>query len=215
MGGHRFTYLCHDDLKLRKLDRFIVCSKICSFHPNVTVTALPRETSDHCPVLLSTSSFDFGPIPFRFFNPWMDMDGFSSIVANACLHFKGFSTTDCLLVAKLKHLKKKIKEWRVATYPKKVEGIKLLKNKVDSSDHIAETRVQTGFEKVERRDIFKKIIELEKLISLDLKKKSRIHWAIDGDENTSFFHGWVSNKNRKNNITGFILNQISTMRTNI
>lgn len=66
MGGHRFTYFCHDDLKLSKLDRFLVCSDFLSIFPNVVVTALPRETSDHCPILLSTTSLDFGPTPFRF-----------------------------------------------------------------------------------------------------------------------------------------------------
>lgn len=206
MGGHRFTYFCHDDLKLSKLDRFLVCSDFLSIFPNVVVTALPRETSDHCPILLSTTSLDFGPTPFRFFNSWTDRDDFPNIVASARLHFQGFDTTDCMLAAKLKHLKNKIKEWRATDHPKEVEELKSLKSKMVALDLIAESRALTTPEKADRRDGFKKIIELERFTSLDLKQKSRIRWATDGDENSRFFHGWVNNRIRKNNIMGIMIN---------
>lgn len=137
MGGHRFTYFCHDDLKLSKLDRFLVCSDFLQFFPNVTVTALPRESSDHCPVLLSTASVDFGPPPFWFFNSWMDRDGFAKVVAIAWLHFQGYGTTDCILVAKLKHLKNKLKEWRASELPKEAEDLTKLRNKVDFLDRLS------------------------------------------------------------------------------
>ncbi|KAI3517218.1 hypothetical protein L1887_16430 [Cichorium endivia] len=46
----------------------------------------------------------------------------------------------------------------------------------------------------------------EKMINLDLKQKSRIKWAVDGDENTRFFHGFVNNKRRKSRINGLVIN---------
>lgn len=66
MGSHRFTYFCHDDLKLSKLDTFLVCSDFLSLHPNVAITILPMEISNHCPVLLSSTTADSGPHHFVF-----------------------------------------------------------------------------------------------------------------------------------------------------
>lgn len=62
-GGHRFIYFYHDDLKLSKLDKFLVCCEFLLIYPNVIVTALLRETSDHCFVLLSTVSVELGHPP--------------------------------------------------------------------------------------------------------------------------------------------------------
>ena len=39
---------------------------------------------------------------------------------------------------------------------------------------------------------------------LDLKQKARIKWAIEGDENTNFFHSLVKHKRRRNNLKGLI-----------
>lgn len=64
MGGHRFTYFCRHELKLSKLDRFLVCSNFTDKFPNTCVTAQPKELSDHCPLLLSTNLADFRPMSF-------------------------------------------------------------------------------------------------------------------------------------------------------
>lgn len=71
MGGRRFTYMRDDDLKLSKLDRFLVCSNFLTAQPHSSVKAFPYEFSDHSPIILSSSQTDFGPPLFRFFNSWM------------------------------------------------------------------------------------------------------------------------------------------------
>lgn len=57
-----------------------------------------------------------------------------------------------------------------------------------------------------RNSGYKSIVELEKLKALDLRQKSRIKWAIDGDENMRFFHGHIYNNNRKSMIVGLLIN---------
>ena len=47
---------------------------------------------------------------------------------------------------------------------------------------------------------------MEKIANLDLKQKSRIKWAIDGDENTKVFHGYVNNNKRRNRINEIMIN---------
>ncbi|GJZ73009.1 RNA-directed DNA polymerase, eukaryota, reverse transcriptase zinc-binding domain protein [Tanacetum coccineum] len=43
---------------------------------------LDRYLSDHRPILLREKAFDFGPIPFRFFHHWFEIDGFRSFVSD-------------------------------------------------------------------------------------------------------------------------------------
>lgn len=46
--------------------------------PHVNVTALLRELSNHCSILLCTSKLDISKTPFSFFNSWMNRDVFVS-----------------------------------------------------------------------------------------------------------------------------------------
>lgn len=68
MGGIRYTCCRSEDIKLRKLDQFLLCLEFLDIAPKTTITALPRELSNHCPILLKTTTPDFGPPPFRLFN---------------------------------------------------------------------------------------------------------------------------------------------------
>lgn len=206
MGGHRFTCFRNSDLKLSKLDRFLVCPTFLNILPHAAVTALPREISDHCPILLSTSYKDYGPTPFRFFNSWMCRDGFEQAFISSWNNFVGYGTPDMYLAAKLRHIKKGLKNWRAKEHPREEGELLRLKKRVHQLDIDAESRQLTEQEIMERTSGYKSIIELEKIRSMDLRQKSRIKWAIDGDENTSFFHGIINKNNRKNRIDGLMIN---------
>ncbi|XP_023761643.1 uncharacterized protein LOC111910084 [Lactuca sativa] len=83
MWGFRFTYFQQYGAKLSKLDRILVCEKFMIHFPLASSTALPKEISDHSPVILKTEVVDFGPPPFMLFNSWMMRDGFEQIVIKA------------------------------------------------------------------------------------------------------------------------------------
>ncbi|XP_023766956.1 uncharacterized protein LOC111915534 [Lactuca sativa] len=110
MGGFRFTYFQKSRAKHTKLDRFLVCSEFSKF-PHISVTALPRDKSDHCPILLSQSRAKFGPLPFNLFNSWLTGQGFDEVVSKACREFSIFDPADAKLLIKLKAIKKAIREW--------------------------------------------------------------------------------------------------------
>ncbi|KAL7584329.1 hypothetical protein Lser_V15G44766 [Lactuca serriola] len=135
-----------------------------------------------------------------------EKEGFDNVFASAWLNFKGYGTPDYYLVTKLKFLKNKLKKWRANEYPKETVELKRIKQQVHDIDCLAERRQLSELEMNDRRSGIHKIIEMEKLLTLDLKQKSRIKWVIDGDENTSFFHGYVNNKLRKSRIMGLQIN---------
>nr|KAJ0199276.1 hypothetical protein LSAT_V11C600300440 [Lactuca sativa] len=135
MGGHRYTYFCQTNIKLSKLDGFLVCNNFLQIFLATSVTTLPRETLDHYPIILKTSLPDFRNPPFCFFNSWMSREGFDNIVIQAWHNFKGFGTPNQFLAAKLKFLKNEIKKWRAKDYPSELLELKRIKERVHAIDY--------------------------------------------------------------------------------
>lgn len=147
------------DLKLAKLDRFLVCPSFIDLNPTLLVTTLPKEISDHCPILLSTTWCDFGPPPFKMFNSWLSRDRFEHIFISVWNNFIGFGTPDQYLNAKLKCVTEALKEWRRTDYLKEEMEIKKIKDLVDKLDTKAESRALTNEEIEIRRTGYKDMVE--------------------------------------------------------
>ncbi|PWA44135.1 cytochrome P450 [Artemisia annua] len=147
MGGRKFTRMYKYGTKLSKLDRILVSQHLTTLWPNSALTALPRELSDHCPLVLKTHSTDYGPMPFKFFNSWLLNGDFHIVVA------QGWSTTDSThslpsqlnpshpaisLKRKLQHLKSQIRAWRKGELTKNEQLIDSLKQKINLLEDKAE-----------------------------------------------------------------------------
>nr|GEY02593.1 RNA-directed DNA polymerase, eukaryota, reverse transcriptase zinc-binding domain protein [Tanacetum cinerariifolium] len=57
--------------KLSKIDRVLVSHHVIDVWPNSHMITLPREYSDHTPILFSSLSVDFGATPFKLYNSWI------------------------------------------------------------------------------------------------------------------------------------------------
>ncbi|GJV48360.1 RNA-directed DNA polymerase, eukaryota [Tanacetum coccineum] len=79
-GGYSYTWVHKSVAKMSKLDRFLISEDLMSNCPNISSINLDRYLSDHRPILLCEINIDYGPIPFRFFHHWFDLDGFDSFV---------------------------------------------------------------------------------------------------------------------------------------
>ena len=97
---------------MSKLDRFLVCDSFLDRWPDASCSILPKGTSDHCPILLSCTEVDFGPIPFKFFNSWVGSNELQDMVSRAVTASIGGHRADTRFLNMLKDLKKKIKVWR-------------------------------------------------------------------------------------------------------
>ncbi|KAJ9555174.1 hypothetical protein OSB04_009788 [Centaurea solstitialis] len=206
LGGRRYTWMGEGGTSLSKLDRFLVSSDFLVSSPSASATVLAREYSDHFPIILSCVGSDFGPIPFRFFNSWVLHKDFNSIVANAWNSCSFRGKADRSLAFKLKAVKRALKAWKAEVIDKDRRKIEGLKEKLDKSDKAAEVRPLSTQELEERRAWKKEILDLEYAKSLDLKQKARIRWAVDGDENSSFFHGMLNSNKNRNRINGLSIN---------
>ncbi|GJR85328.1 RNA-directed DNA polymerase, eukaryota [Tanacetum coccineum] len=75
LEGYSFTWSHPSASKMSKLDRFLVTEGIISLYPPISALCLDRHLSDH------------GPIPFRFYQSWLRIEGFDSMVEHAWLSF--------------------------------------------------------------------------------------------------------------------------------
>ncbi|PWA68373.1 RNA-directed DNA polymerase, eukaryota [Artemisia annua] len=66
--------------KLSKLDRFLLSEDVITACPDLKATVLDRLWSDHNPILLHVDKTDFGPIPFKLYNSWMQREGFNTMI---------------------------------------------------------------------------------------------------------------------------------------
>nr|GEY38776.1 RNA-directed DNA polymerase, eukaryota [Tanacetum cinerariifolium] len=57
----------------------------------------------------------------------------------------------------------------------------------------------------ERSNLFNDLHDLNKASSLDLAHKAKIQWAIEGDENSKFFHGIINKKRSQLAIRGILV----------
>ncbi|GJW79628.1 RNA-directed DNA polymerase, eukaryota [Tanacetum coccineum] len=207
LGGYNFTWTDKWGSKMSKLDRFLVSDKFYEYFPNITGVILEKGIPDHRPILLKESHVDYGPTPFRFFHSWMEMEGFHDLVVNTWTN-DGIANDNGMVQfkKKLQHLKNVIRGWLGS---KKAVSLDLKNKHLDQLSSI-DVKVDLGIASEEdfknRRDSLMVLGDLERVEVKDIAQKARIKWALEGDENTSFFHGMLKKKRRQLAIKGILKN---------
>ncbi|GKE94254.1 RNA-directed DNA polymerase, eukaryota, reverse transcriptase zinc-binding domain protein, partial [Tanacetum coccineum] len=87
LGGHAFTRISSDGEKLSRLDRFLISDNLAAALPNMHATTMNRMISDHRAIILQHSDMDFGQIPFKLFNSWLQAPDFDDVIRNAWENF--------------------------------------------------------------------------------------------------------------------------------
>ncbi|GKC34188.1 RNA-directed DNA polymerase, eukaryota [Tanacetum coccineum] len=59
-----------------------------------------------------------------------------------------------------------------------------------------------------RMEVVNTLQNIDKIHSLEMAQKAKVKWSIEGDENTSFFHGMLNKKRRQHNIRGIMIDGI-------
>ncbi|XP_021999460.1 uncharacterized protein LOC110896386 [Helianthus annuus] len=193
MRGMQFTWRFENGNKLSKLDRFLVNSEFLNGWPEARVQALPCLWSDHCPIILISKSVNFGSCPFRIFNSWLVKEGFTEVVEEACNEFSSTGyPPDVALIKKLGHVRGRIKEWRDKMIQKEGEARRIAGVELEELESILDSRDLIKEEEWNLAENKKTIAEMEFAKVMDLRQRSRVRWAKDGDENSKFFHSMIN-----------------------
>ncbi|GKB00225.1 RNA-directed DNA polymerase, eukaryota [Tanacetum coccineum] len=206
LGGCSFTW-CHKSAsKMSKLDRFLVSEGIVSACPNISALTLDRYLSDHRPILLCESKFDFGPSPFWFFHYWFDVEGFDDFVKTT---WKEAQVNDHnamrKFMNKLKLLKGKIREWTKDKRANTNNNKKILKEQLAEIDSLLDKGEGNVETLNNRADIFNSLQDIDKLESIELAQKAKIKWGIEGDENTKYYHKILNRQRNQLAIRGVLI----------
>ncbi|GJW45390.1 cytochrome P450 [Tanacetum coccineum] len=206
MGAKRFTRMSGN--KLSKLDRILVSHHVIELWPNSHTIILPREFSDHNPLLLSNSGPKFGPIPFKLYNSWLLHKDFTKIVQDCWMTSPLIPAVNMSVhpsisfKSKLQHLKANIKIWRQKLLEAEASTSTTLRQKIDSLDSKAEISPLSEAEINTRTTLVKSLADLEHRNIMDLRQKAKTRWALEGDENSRFFHDMINNRRNRSRING-------------
>nr|GEV65195.1 RNA-directed DNA polymerase, eukaryota [Tanacetum cinerariifolium] len=165
LEGYAFTWSHPSGSKMSNLDRFLVSECIFSIFPSITALCLDRHLSDHRPILLREVYSEFGLIPFRFYHSWFSLEGFDAMVEQT---WRSFCHSD---VNKMIRFKKKLQDLK------------------------AIIRCWVKDKRMHRRlELQRMLHDINQMEAKDSFQKSKIKWAIEGDENSKFFHGIINKK---------------------
>ncbi|WJX68115.1 hypothetical protein P8452_52517 [Trifolium repens] len=114
--GRKFTWIKPNGACASRLDRILVSSNWRDIWGEVSLWTLQRDVSDHCPLILKYTNWDWGPKPFRFNNHWLRHKKFKEVV---CTHWSKPVEARWMGIVfkdKLKVLKLAIKKWNKENY---------------------------------------------------------------------------------------------------
>ncbi|GJZ02518.1 RNA-directed DNA polymerase, eukaryota [Tanacetum coccineum] len=172
----------------------LVDDGVISLFPSITAVCLDRHLSDHCPILLCEVKLDYGPIPFRLYHSWFGYVGFEDMVEQT---WRSFSHSDRNVMIRFK---KKLQEL------KKIIGLDKDKNSsylVFQAIYIKELlsmikRADQGgvFDSslIRRHELKCQLNDIKAMEATYSLQKSKVRWAIEGDENSKYFHGIINKK---------------------
>lgn len=191
---------------LERLDRAFFNLAWNNVFPNTTLSSLPRITSDHVPLILNIQTTVPKTRHFRFESAWTLSTACQQIIQKcwAPNHRSTQQLTSAAALAKaLKRTRYDLKNWASKRSPAHLReaAAKQIINLIDLKE---EARTLSNAEKRLR---FVVSDTLHSAIAEKIafwKQRGKVRAAIDGEENTQYFHAAASQRLRKNTITSLL-----------
>jgi hypothetical protein len=149
---------------------------------------LPKDVSDHCPLVLKNEGWSWGPTPFRFNNFWLQHQDFKRVIEEAWRNHNVSGWMSFVLKKKLKALKSKIKVWNKEEYGGMEERVERLVEEIQVLDEKGENGVLSERKVDLQRVKFEELWRILKAKDALVVQRSKSKWLKEGDANSKFFH---------------------------
>ncbi|GJX36378.1 putative RNA-directed DNA polymerase, eukaryota, reverse transcriptase zinc-binding domain protein [Tanacetum coccineum] len=177
--GRYFTWMNKAGTKLNKLNRFLISEGIIEDIPDIKIIAIDRMWSDHSPILLHVKKADFGPSSFKFYNSWLNRDGFDDLIKSTWSSMDTSNRNSNIRShEKLRGLKTAIKKWQAEVRKNDISQkhgtlseIKDIEKKIDDGSASTSDREK-------KIKLLQDIDKFDNLEALDLIQKAHIKWDI-------------------------------------
>nr|KYP74932.1 Transposon TX1 uncharacterized [Cajanus cajan] len=187
--GKRFTWFKSDDSMMSRLDRVLVSESWSAQWGVGYVEVIPRDVSDHCPLILNHKVLNWGPKPFRFNNYWLSHSGIEGVVGSAWEKQVQGTWVAQRLRGKLLNVKNALKKWNVNVFGNVDTKIKSLTKELKEMD----AKNEDYFLAESKRSRQKNKLSL-------LAQKARVCWGKYGDLNSKYFHACIRGMQQRNQI---------------
>nr|GEY36354.1 RNA-directed DNA polymerase, eukaryota, reverse transcriptase zinc-binding domain protein [Tanacetum cinerariifolium] len=149
--------------KMSKLDRFLVSDSLLCNCPRISSVTLDKYLSNHRPILLRESIYDYGLIPFKFYHYWFEIDGFDKLVEDYWNEIHVVDNNSYVrFMKKLKLLKERINAWN-SLYRELTNCRKnTLKTKLTNLDSILDRGEGIDTNVTRRSDVVRILQDIEK-----------------------------------------------------
>lgn len=178
-----------------RLDRSICNEEWWRYFPDGHVIHCSHGYSDHCPILLSTSSKAakrLGDRPFRFQAAWLTHRHFKQLVQSNWSHEGDFQQ-------QLVEFAQRVKQWNKEVFGNITQRKNRLRARLAGVQRSLAQKTTIAMFKLEFRlkRMWEEILTQEELLWF---QKSRTEWLQAGDRNTRFFHLSMLIRRRQNRI---------------
>ncbi|GKB43987.1 RNA-directed DNA polymerase, eukaryota [Tanacetum coccineum] len=208
LGGYSYTWAHKTATKMSKLDRFLISEGLLVLFPYLMGLCLDRHLSDHRPIVMNESFLDYGPTPFRMFHYWFKMERFDKFVEKSWKSMNLIESNVMIcLKKKFQLLKYTIKDWSKENKAKLNVTKGDVQKKLSEVDKILDQNGGNADLLNHRSSLLKDLQEFNSIEFLELSQKAKVCWAIEGDENSKYFHEILNNKRSQLAICGILVDE--------
>ncbi|GJW31107.1 RNA-directed DNA polymerase, eukaryota [Tanacetum coccineum] len=162
--------------------------------------------SDHRPILLREVITDYGATPFRLYHSWFSLHGFDLLVTHTW-NSTVFNDNNRMIQfkKKLQILKKEIRVWVADQKKNQLGRVNDLKSKLSDIDKTLDQGGMNDDLLLSHMEYMKQLHDVKTADAQDSMQKAKIQWAVEGDENSKFFHGIINRKRANLAVKGIMI----------